>query len=196
MADDEERSQVDDLVDLLVYAPIGLLYEYQEVLPVLIRRGKSQVQLAKVVGKMAAGQGGAQSAGFVADALIRALAERVTEIGASIGLAPPASGERGTEPAAGAEVDDVAGASPAGDPPSGGDTASRALSSDEEGRGAQSEPGTVPDLPIASYGALTAREVIGLLDELDDGQLARVRAYEEANRARKTVLGKLDRLGA
>ncbi|MEM7274885.1 MAG: hypothetical protein AAF547_17515 [Actinomycetota bacterium] len=51
-------------------------------------------------------------------------------------------------------------------------------------------------LPIARYDELTAKEIIGLLDELDPAQLSRIRAHEEANRARKTVLGKLDRLDA
>ena len=174
MADDE-RTPIDDLVDLFVYAPVGLLYEYDEILPQLVRRGKSQVQLARVLGSMAANQRGAAPMNVVVEAVASMLAKRITEIGASIGLAPPVSDESSsTEPAP----------SPADDHPSDG----RDRDDDEP-----IDPGDAP-LPIASYDSLTAREIIGLLDELDDGQLARIRAHEEANRARKTVLGKLDRL--
>lgn len=183
MADDEQRNPVDDLVDLLVYAPVGLLYEYDEVIPRLVRRGKSQVQLARVIGKMAMNRGGTDSLGVVAEAVATMLAKRITEIGASIGLAPPADGDedvpKAAEPAPTAELGQRA--EPAPVPEASPET------SGEDGE---------RSLPIASYDALNAREIIGLLDELDAGQLARIRAHEEANRARKTVLGKLDRLGA
>jgi hypothetical protein len=180
MADEEERSPVDDLVDLLVYAPVGLLYEYDEVIPRLVRRGKSQVQLARVVGKMAVRSGGSDAFGLVADAVASMLAKRITEIGASIGLAPPAEPDEGT-PAPAATAEPPRPADPAPPEPTGPGDAGAA---DER------------PLPIASYDTLTAQEIIGLLDELDGGQLARIRAHEEANRARKTVIAKLERLGA
>ena len=64
------------------------------------------------------------------------------------------------------------------------------------GDGPSTDPEPLRPLPIASYDDLTAREIIGLLDDLDHDQLERIRAHEQANRARKTVLAKLDRLGA
>ena len=174
MAEDE-RTPIDDLVDLFVYAPVGLLYEYDEVIPKLVRRGKSQVQLARVLGTMAVrGKGSTpvNPAGLVVEAMASMLVSRLTEIGESIGLAPPtgAPGSSSTAPAPGEDADET------GD----GETVV-----DEDA-----------PLPIAAYDGLTAREIVGLLDELDTGQLARIRAHEESNRARKTVLGKLDRLGA
>ena len=57
--------------------------------------------------------------------------------------------------------------------------------------GADEEP---EPLPIAGYDELTAREIVGLLDELTTAQRQRIRVHEESNRQRKTVLGKLDRL--
>ncbi|MEL6985753.1 MAG: hypothetical protein AAFO29_25215 [Actinomycetota bacterium] len=191
MADDEERTPIDDLVDLFVYAPVGLLYEYEDVLPKLVKRGKSQVQLARVLGTMAVRGQGQVPATMVAEAVTSMLVNRITEIGASLGLAPP--------------VDD-------GDEPSSSTKAAKAAPADEstddesiDDKADAPEPAKTADdasknearpLPIASYDTLTAREIIGLLDELDEGQLARIRSHEEANRARKTVLGKLDRLGA
>ena len=57
------------------------------------------------------------------------------------------------------------------------------------------EPGAAEKpLPIAGYDDLTAREIIPLLEDLTPEQRARVRVHEEANRNRKTVLAKLDRL--
>lgn len=179
MADDE-RTPIDDLVDILLYAPVGLLYEYDEVLPKLVRRGKSQVQLARVLGTMVVNRRGSAPVNLVVEAIASMVAERLTEIGASIGLAPPPADDtdarrRGTsdvEPTRAAPVEDATDA-------------------------VEAEVVDVDaPLPIASYDGLTAREIIGLLDELDAGQLARIRSHEEANRARKTVLGKLDRLGA
>ena len=125
---------------------------------------------------MAANQRGAPPMNLVVEAVASMLAKRITEIGASIGLAPPVSDEPSSAGPAPAPADDRPG---------------RGRDRDDE----PEEPGDLP-LPIASYDSLTAREIIGLLDELDDGQLARIRAHEEANRARKTVLGKLDRLSA
>lgn len=168
---EDERTPIDDLLDLFLYAPVGLLYEYEEVMATLVRRGKSQVQLARVLGTMAANRGGSVPANAVVEAVASMVIDRMTEIGASIGLTPPAADRAGPE---GATGDD--------DPAT--------VESHEA-----VEDGDAP-LPIASYDTLTAREVIGLLDELDAGQLDRIRAHEEANRARKTVLGKLDRLQA
>jgi len=169
MAGDEERTPIDDLVDLFLYAPVGLLYEYEEIIPKLVRRGKSQVQLAKVLGTMAVKGQGPMPANMMVEAVASMVVSRLGEIGESLGLTPQPD-----EPASGAATD--------GD----GDSGDAVASSDAEDA----------PLPIASYDTLTAREIIGLLDELDAGQLARVRAHEENNRARKTVLGKLDRLSA
>ena len=179
---DEERNPVDDLVDLLVYAPVGLLYEYDEVLPRLVRRGKSQVQLARVMGKMAMRGGGAVPVNLVVDAVAKMLAERITEIGASIGLAPTDDEDAGARSSTQRPETDEA----------------EAVVADDDVIEAEVVEETVADgpLPIASYDELTAREIIGLLDELDAGQLARIRAHEVSNRGRKTVLAKLDRLGA
>lgn len=171
---DQDRNPVDELVDLLVYAPIGLLYEYDEVVPKLVRRGKSQVQLARVIGQVAIRQGGTDPAAAAAGALSALVARGITELGTAIGLAPPPEDE--------SEVGEAGQLDP---------------DVDDEAEPGQDDAGaTTVGLPIASYDGLTAREVIALLDELDAAQQARIRAYEEANRARKTVLGKLDRLAA
>lgn len=164
----EEPNPAEQLIELLLYAPIGLIYEYQEVLPKLIKRGKSQVQLARVIGQMAANRGQTDPSGTVADLTAMAssiVARAVTEIGTQIGLAPEGAAVRASD------------ATPP-DPPPVMDTNARR---------------TGP-LPIARYDELTAREIIPLLQDLTPEQRQRVSSHEKANRNRKTVLAKLDRL--
>src|SRR3546814_17547201 len=44
-------------MDVLVYAPIGLLFEGATILPQLVDKGRSQVTMARMVGKFAVQQG-------------------------------------------------------------------------------------------------------------------------------------------
>ncbi len=179
----DEANPIDQLVDLFVYAPVGLLYEYPNVLPKLIKRGKSQVQLARVVGQLAVKRGNASvSADDVAGVAATLVGRAVTEIGAAIGLAPDENDETPPPPPR-------APASPP--PPPAAETP--AVDDDEPVEEAVEEEKPSP-LPIANYDDLKAREIIPLLDSLSAGQRDAIRAHEEAGRSRKTVLGKLDRL--
>lgn len=205
---------LDQLVELFVYAPVGLLYEYPEVIPKLVKRGRSQVQLARLVAQMAANQaraggpggrpGGlppldtlaavlAPGLGEAAGAACNVLARLATDLGAAVGLAPqpPPAGEaaRGAGPSgpAGAPSGPTAGPSE----PEGGGPPEPSASAPPPDSGEEAGP-----LPIAGYDSLTAREVIGLLDDLSPRQRNLVRAHETANRGRKTILAKLDQLDA
>ncbi len=189
----ESKNPIDQLMELLVYAPVGLIYEYEDVLPQLVKRGRSQVQLAKVLGQMASQQGqqkakqgqarvakeGSSVDEMVGDAIGQAaliLAKAVTEFGQVVGLAPVA-----TEPAA----DSEAAAQP---------RAPKPLTSPQKRAGTAQRPPKAPTVPIAGYESLKAREIVPMLDDLTAAQRKRVRAYEVATRGRKTVLGKLDKL--
>lgn len=48
------------------------------------------------------------------------------------------------------------------------------------------------DLPIPTYDALSADEIVGRLEGLDDGELKKIRRYEAATKARITILDKID----
>ncbi len=186
MADETLAAESDDnpleqLVELLVYAPIGLIYEYPDVLPKLIKRGKSQVQLAKFAGQMAIkqqqakGQRGGESPvpSVPSELLVETLAKLITEVGAMVGLAPPQGSSSGTPPKESAPVAVV-----------------KAEPSDQH-----TTAGTITTrLPIDGYDEMTAKEVLSLLEDLTRPQLARVRDHEQSNRNRKTVLAKIDRL--
>ncbi|MGH9038999.1 MAG: hypothetical protein ACRDZ3_02090 [Acidimicrobiia bacterium] len=64
---------------------------------------------------------------------------------------------------------------------------------------AKTAPATAPgpvagDLPIPEYDGLSASQVVSRLSGLTPAELEAVAAYETAGRARKTVLGAIDRL--
>jgi hypothetical protein len=53
---------------------------------------------------------------------------------------------------------------------------------------------TAGDLPIASYGSLTADEIVDRLDKLDESELKTIRRYESETKMRSTVLERIDSL--
>jgi hypothetical protein len=55
VSDDDRLAE--QILDLVVYAPIGLALEARELLPKLADRGRGQVALARLAGKVAADRG-------------------------------------------------------------------------------------------------------------------------------------------
>ncbi|MEZ5228410.1 MAG: hypothetical protein R2710_17575 [Acidimicrobiales bacterium] len=177
----DPKSPLDQLVDLFVYAPVGFLYERDEVVDRLITRGKSQVQLARLMAKMASQQPGGTEAmvneavGFAADVVAKSLAE----FGAALGLVPT--------PARAGERDDVVDVEEHPSPDPVGDADADDVSTAD----AESVA-----LPIDDYDALNARAVVAALDDLTLDQVEVIAAYERSHRNRKTILAKVDRMGA
>ena len=71
------------------------------------------------------------------------------------------------------------------------------LNTDEPANGQGA--GTISDndaskLPIADYPTRTARDIIADLGGMNARQLAQIAAFESANRARRTILAKIDQL--
>lgn len=207
---ESEKSQADQLIDLLVYAPVGLIYEYGEVLPQLVKRGKSQVQLAKVMSQMAAKQGQKSVDGALLEAA-GTLAKGITEFGTLLGLAPDADApppptaadvievveadaEKATDTAKQAQAPKKATAKSKKQPEA--KKAATASAKKKQPKKKSAKKSTKPArLPIARYDDLTAREIVPLLDDLSADQRTRIRKHELANRKRKTIMAKLDRLG-
>ena len=193
MATEPDDNPLEQLLDLFVYAPVGMLYEYPDVLPKLIKRGKSQVKLAKFVGQVAIKQqqrgSGLDSLPIPADAVAGVLAKVVTDIGSAIGLAP--SGPSSNPERAPADTNAESTADEEAEKPEPKAKADKPKKA--AGSGAKAKPAR-QRLPIASYDDLTAKEVVFLLEDLTVSQLKRVADYEKANRGRKTILGKIDRL--
>ena len=98
---DDDQGPLDQLVDLFVYAPVGLLLEYQDLLPKLIKRGRSQVQIARLFGTMAAKQGqrtvNSRIDGVVGTAT-DTVARSITDLGTRVGLAPDTAASGREEP--------------------------------------------------------------------------------------------------
>jgi hypothetical protein len=55
-------------------------------------------------------------------------------------------------------------------------------------------PPASDELPIPGYDALSASQVVERLAGLSAGELDSVRDYENANRRRRTILGKIEQL--
>jgi hypothetical protein len=57
----EDKSPVDHLLDLFVYAPLGMLFESRDLYPKLVKEGRAQlgtrVQVARMVGQFAVKKG-------------------------------------------------------------------------------------------------------------------------------------------
>ena len=58
---DDEKSVVDQALDAFVYAPLGLLLEVRDLLPKMVDRGRGQVALTRLAGKVAAQRGRAEA---------------------------------------------------------------------------------------------------------------------------------------
>ena len=157
------RGPVGHVLDLFVFAPLGLLAESHTIVPKLAESGRqhvdSRVQLARMVGQFAVQHGRQHAAKVVAG--LRANGAR-TETAPATGPAPDAD-----------LLDDEDG--PVRSPVAGA----------EEGGI------TEDDLAIPSYDSLAASQVVPRLDGLNSIELEAVRRYEEAHRGRRTVLGKI-----
>src|SRR3954452_18061085 len=168
----DHKSPVDAALDLLVYAPLGFALDARTLLPKLIDRGRSQIDVARWMGEhaVAKGQKGASKRFTqVQELALTALAE--------LGLLPtngePAPPEA-EPPVASAPADaprPAAAPAPA--------TASDAASA---------------DLAIPDFDSLAASQVIPRLEGLSPEELEAARAYEAGRRGRKTILNKIAQL--
>jgi len=175
---DELRKEV---LDRLVFQPIGLLSAVLKALPNAAEEGRRVVegpmQTAKFVGDMAAGvvkarygaQLGEMEARFRG---VRDVVEHTTD---------------SVIKEARARVSDTMPGRPRGDRNE--ERSSATKGTDPE---APSEPLSVGGIP--GFDGLTAAEVMARLDDLSDAQLAEVESYELAHRRRRTVLAKISKL--
>ncbi|MGH9187066.1 MAG: hypothetical protein ACRD0U_14790, partial [Acidimicrobiales bacterium] len=57
----ERKNPLEQAIDVLFYAPLGLLMNIDEVVPQLIERGRQQVQMARMFGEMTFQHGPAEA---------------------------------------------------------------------------------------------------------------------------------------
>jgi len=162
------QEPAEQLLDVFVYAPLGLAMEAAELLPKLADKGRQRVggkvTVARMVGEMAVRQGQRRAAKLV---------DRVRD--QQRGPGPGTDGRR-PAPARPPAADVAAPARPdAAAPPTG---AAALLD--------------VADLAIPGYDTLSASQVVPRLEGLSEAELEAIRHYEESHRARKTVLTRID----
>lgn len=199
---------VEHAVETFVYAPIGLLFEGASLLPQLVEKGRSQVTMARMLGKFAVDQGRAEAtkvAGKLQDqaaGVLELIGGGVTPPNGADSEAaaprpagrPPAHQAPKTPGAARAAARQVAGATKRPTTPSSASNGSSAPSL--PGGGDAAAAPTTTDLAIPDYDGLSASHVVNRLAGLSASELEAVRRYEAANRGRKTILSKVAQLQA
>jgi hypothetical protein len=172
-------------LEVFVYAPIGLLFEGANLLPDLIAKGKSQVTMARMVGQFAVNQGQGEAAKVLDKIQDQAIAV-LSRLGGSTAPEPPIT------PAAMQEAAPAPAPAPAATP--------APAEAPEEAREPSAAPAgptvDVGSLAIPDYDGLSASHVVNRLEGLSAAELEAVRAYEAANRGRKTILSKVAQLQA
>ena len=169
------KTPIDQWFELCVYAPLGLALDARQLLPRFIDRGRSQVALARVVGRYAVRRG----------------STRAGAVMQTLGLI----GEEAAPEVAQTDLDDfdeevvvfehdardaaVPQHEPAHEP---------AHDPDRE------EPPPVATLAIPDYDNLSASQVVPRLGGLSAAELDAVGRYEAATRGRKTILNKVAQL--
>lgn len=160
----EDKTPIDQAVELAVYAPIGLALEAKRLFPSFVERGRQQVQVARMLGQFAVQYGQGEATKRVGR--FQGQAESIL---ADLGLVARPELES-TPPTPGA-------------PPAPDSVAAPPRSS-----------AAADALAIADYDSLAASQVIPRLAGLEPTELAALRDYEVAHRGRKTILGKINQL--
>jgi len=193
----DDRSPIDRLLDLAVFAPVGLAVTAGQEFPKLVEKGRhrveGQVHKARLVGQFAVQLGRRQVAQWASRPDADPAGQTVGSPGSGAGrrsqndaaaLAPalrrdPTRDDLAvdqTVPVASANGTDIASGDGAGD-------ATGANGRDSSMR-----------LAIPGYDSLSASQVVQRLDGLSSTELADVRAHELASRRRRTILNRVDQL--
>ncbi|MFN2607873.1 MAG: hypothetical protein ABR511_08245 [Acidimicrobiales bacterium] len=194
-------SPVERVLDVALYAPVGLALAARDVVPRWADAGRRQLGAqfgtARMLGQLAIRQGRRQAG----DALRRA-ASQAEGLLAGLGLAPsapPAPGGRTASGANGAQAATPGAA--ASDTGPGPEARPRWAPTERGPRVVAAPPGGPASarldagaLPIPGYDTLSASQIVQRLPGLSPDELDAVRAYEQSSRARKTVLLKVAQL--
>jgi cytoskeletal protein RodZ len=190
-------------LDLLVYAPVGVALYLRDTVPTFVnlfvsrgraelgqrrQQAQNQVAQAKAMGEFAVNFGGPKVREHVEKgiALARKSAESVLGGPGEEGGVPDAADEA-PSPAPAPRPDRAAANSKAAKRPAAESTATATATT------AAPAPAATT-LVIPDYDELSASQVVERLDGLPASELDAVRAYEEAHRARRTILYKIEQL--
>jgi hypothetical protein len=173
MTENADKSPVDQIADLFVYAPIGWFFEAPKLLPKLAEQGRVHTRNARLFGQFAVRHGEAEVrrrlAGFE---------EQTSGLLRALGLLP----------------DDRNGATNGAEASPSAPSAARAARAEQAAPEATESGPAVDDLAITDYDSLSASHVVTRLPGLTRDELEAVREYEVAHRGRKTILNKISQL--
>jgi hypothetical protein len=192
-------------LDLLVYAPVGVALYLRDTVPTFVnlfvsrgraelgqrrQQAQNQVAQAKAMGEFAVNFGGPKVREHVEKgiALARKGAESVLAGAGDEGGVPDAADDT-PPPAPAPRPDRVAANSKAASRPAGESTNTSTTTTTTAAPAPASTTLVIPD-----YDELSASQVVERLDGLPASELDAVRAYEEAHRARRTILYKIEQL--
>lgn len=184
MSDDKNplEQAVDQAMDTFVYAPIGLLFDGPALFPKLVEKGRTQVQVARMMGQMAVQMGQSEAEKRVGKA-----GSQLRDSLAATGLVPQPA-EPTPEPAAPADTPRSV------TPPSKKAPSKKAPAKKTAKKATSKKAPSVGSLGIPDYDSLSASQVVSRLRGLAPKDLDALRAYESATRARKTILNKITQL--
>jgi hypothetical protein len=203
---DADKSTAERVLDLAFYAPLGLALSVAEAVPGLARKGRSrlgpQMVLARTVGQLAVKQG------------YRQLVRIVTTPGANpFSPSRPATSTHNAPSSTTSAPLDLGELDPL-DPPNPLDEldapdelaaqdapvavvvplATSRSNVDRHRNASAPQKHVASELAIHSYDSLSAPQVVQRLAGLSRDEVAAVRAYEAATRARRTILARAEQL--
>jgi hypothetical protein len=190
----DDKTPVEQALDVLLYAPLGLVFSAGELFPKLVEKGRSQIGMAKMIGQFAVQQGQTE-AGKVFDraskqamSTLEQIAGRPSSNGASSNGAAASNGSSPSPAPAPASVAPITSA-----PSAVADL--HAVAAEAAATVPHSGP-EAAELAIPDYDSLSASQVLPRLSGLSIEELEAVRAYEAAHRGRKTILNRVAQLQA
>lgn len=214
----EPKSPLDQALDALVFAPVGLALTARDELPQLAEKGRQRISgqllVARMIGQFAVTQGQRE-----AEKAAGRLVEQAGSVAGRLGGLPGKAGQRTAARAPETARDDAptaasngsSGSAASASPATGNVTASRVPAIPTPPAAPSASSNTVartPDrtparqapptdtLAIPGYDSLSASQVVQRLAGLSAVELEAIRRYEEATRGRRTVLSKVAQLQA
>jgi hypothetical protein len=172
-------SPIEDVLNLAVFAPLGVALAVKDALPEWISRGREQYETAKAVGEL------------VTDYGQKKVARTLVGLGLLPGPPPPPPGPGSPPPAGAASASSPEGAAPA---PLATATTTPSANGHVAAMTEASRAADPDDLAIPGYDSLSASQVVSRLPGLAPGELEAVRVYELASRGRRTILSKISQL--
>jgi len=170
---DEKKGPLDQVLDVVFYAPLGFFMNIEEVIPQLVEKGRQSVGMARMFGQFAVERGQSEASKAVSRVQKQA-GERAGRV---------AGQAAATTPGTGGEAESALAAADSSVAYNGAVTTS-----------ARASAPAVSSLAIPDYESLSASQVVPRLDGLSPIELEAVETYENAHRGRKTILNKISQL--